>query len=342
MKIRRLGVAVILATSALLIPGALPGAASPSTTADTVVASSPGKADTAAAPTTSRDEPRPPAGYKSKYAKVNGFNMHYLRGGSGSPIVLLHGFPQTSAEWTHQLGPLAEDHTVIAVDLRGAGDSGVPKDGYDGVQLARDVHALLTQLGLNDGIQIVAHDVGIWAAYPYAAMWPSEVERMAVMEAPIPDETIFQGPAITADGSHSAWHFGFFQEELAEKLIAGQEREFVEGFIGLIVTEPDAFSPEEYEYYARFLREPGRLKAWMEVYRALPENAAQNKQLRAKGKLTMPILAIGGEKLLGASVGDQWKKYATNVEGVVFPGAGHWITEEQPEELTQMLREFLR
>lgn len=331
MKIRRFGVAAILAASALLAPGALPVVASPSATAETVVASAP-----------SSDAPRPPAGYKSRYAKVNGFNMHYLRGGSGSPIVLLHGFPQTSAEWTHQLGPLAEDHTVIAVDLRGAGDSGVPKDGYDGVQLARDVHALLTQLGLNDGIQIVAHDVGIWAAYPYAAMWPSEVDRMAVMEAPIPDETIFEGPALTADGSHSAWHFGFFQEELAEKLIAGQEREFVEGFIGLIVTEPSAFSPEEYEYYARFLREPGRLKAWLEVYRALPENAAQNKRLRAKGKLTMPVLAIGGEKLLGASVGEQWKNYATNVEGVVLPGAGHWIPEEQPDELTHMLREFLR
>lgn len=286
--------------------------------------------------------PEIPAGYESEYATVNGFEMHYLRGGSGSPVVLLHGFPQTSSAWSHQLGPLAEDHTVIAVDLRGTGDSGIPEDGYDTTQMAHDVHDLLTRLGLNDGIQIVAHDVGLWVAYPYAATWPTEVERMAVLDAPLPDESFFRWPAANADGSPSAWHFGFFQEDpLAEQLIAGNEREFVEGLVRQWLVEDSAFTEDEYEFYADHLREPERLTAWMEVYRALGESAAQNERLQAQGPLTMPILAIGGEEAVGAGVGEQWKQYASNVDGRVMEDTGHWIAEERPAELTRILRTFL-
>ncbi|WP_413100796.1 alpha/beta fold hydrolase [Streptomyces sp. Inha503] len=100
--------------------------------------------------------------------------MHYVRGGSGSPVVLLHGFPQTWAEWREELGPLAKDHTVIAVDLPGTGESGFPKSGYDTAQMAKDVHSLLEQLRLNKGIQVVGHDIGLWVAYPYGAQWPRE------------------------------------------------------------------------------------------------------------------------------------------------------------------------
>jgi pimeloyl-ACP methyl ester carboxylesterase len=336
MKLRTYGLAgattAILAASALLLPGSVPSHGSPPAAAETAVAAS----------TASRGEVRPPAGYRSQYAQVNGFRMHYLRGGSGSPVVLLHGFPQTWSEWRDQLGPLAEDHTVIAVDLRGAGDSGVPKDGYDTVQMAKDVHALLTELGLNDGIQIVAHDIGAWIAYPYAAMWPSEVERMALMEGPIPDESIYAYPALNADGGPSIWHYGFFQEDISEGLVRGNERELVEGFIGQFVGDRSAFSPADYEFYARYLREPGRMRAWIEMYRSLHVDVEQNERLRAKGKLTMPILAIGGEKSLGASIGDQLGDYATDVDTKVLAGSGHWVTEERPRELTRMLRTFLR
>ncbi|MCP2263247.1 alpha/beta fold hydrolase [Promicromonospora thailandica] len=331
-------VAAVLATAGLLLPGAAPAEGPPSARAATVAT-----APAEAAPASGKHhEARPPAGYSSHHARVNGFRMHYLRGGSGSPVVLLHGFPQTWAEWRDQLGPLAEDHTVIAVDLRGTGDSGVPKGGYDTVQLAQDVHDLLTQLGLNDGIQIVAHDIGAWVAYPYAAMWPDEVERMALMEGPIPDESIYGYPALDAAGGPSIWHYGFFQQEISETLVEGSERELVEGFIGQFLGDPSAFGPADYEFYARYLREPGRWDAWLKMYRALHVDVEQNAELQARGPLPMPILAIGGEKSLGTYIGTQLEEYASDVETRVLPGAGHWVTEERPHELTQMLRTFLR
>ena len=291
---------------------------------------------------TAAESVKPPSGYRSEFAQVNGFRMHYLRGGSGSPVVLLHGFPQTSAEWRPQLDALARDHTVIAVDLRGTGDSGVPAEGYDTVQLAKDVHVLLSKLGLNDGVQVVAHDIGVWIAYPYAAMWPAEVSRMAVMEGPILDDSVYEFPSLAPDGGLYVWHHGLFQKKLAEQLVAGHEREFVEGFIGQYLAVQNAFSPADYEFFARYLREPGRFHAWMRMYQAIVTDVRQNKQLHEAGPLRMPILAIGGEKALAGGVGAQWSGYATDVDTRVLAATGHWVTEERPEELTNLLLDFLR
>jgi pimeloyl-ACP methyl ester carboxylesterase len=284
---------------------------------------------------------RPPPGFTSGYARVDGFRMHYVKGGHGSPVVLIHGWPQTWAEWREQMPSLARDHTVIAVDLRGTGDSGVPTGGYDTATLARDVHNLMRQLGLGAGVQVVGHDIGLWVAYAYAAQWPNEVRRVAVMEAPIPDRSIYKFPALTSDGTSSEWHFGLFQEPFAETLVNGHEETFVRGFISQFLANRTAFSPAEYAYYARLLRDPRRLRAWFSVYRELRHDVQQNAQFRAKGKLSMPVLAIGGQKALGATVGDQWKKYATRVDTQVLPGSGHWVTEEQPVLLTRLLTDFL-
>ncbi|MFG1607991.1 alpha/beta fold hydrolase [Actinoplanes sp. NPDC049265] len=285
---------------------------------------------------------RIPNGYRSAYARVNGFRMHYLRGGSGSPVVLVHGFPQTSAEWKPQLEALARNHTVIAVDLRGTGDSSVPERGYDTVQLADDVHTLLAQLGLNQGVQMVAHDIGAWIAYPYAATWPTEVSRMVVMEGPIPDRSLYTFPAFSPEGELSTWHLGFFQKDWAQDLVRGHERDLVEGFIEQYLAVDGAFDAADYEFYARYLREPGRFEAWMDMYQALHTDIAQNEKLRATGLLRMPILAVGGDEALGGAVGTQWQGYASNVETRVMTGTGHWLTEERPRELTALLLEFLR
>jgi len=284
---------------------------------------------------------RPPAGFQSKYAQVNDFQMHYLRGGSGSPVVLLHGFPQTSAEWEPQLKALARDHTVIAVDLRGTGNSSVPRKGYDTAQLADDVHTLLTQLNLNQGVQVVAHDIGAWIAYPYAAMWPDEVSRMAVMEGPIPDRSLYTFPAFPAEGELSTWHLGFFQKDFAQDLVRGHERDLVKGFIGQYLAVDGAFDDRDYEFYAQYLRRPGRFKAWMDMYQALHTDIAQNETFRKAGLLQMPVLAVGGEDALSSAVGTQWQGYAAHVETQVMADTGHWLTEERPQELTTMLLAFL-
>ncbi|WP_221891137.1 alpha/beta fold hydrolase [Microbispora sp. KK1-11] len=328
-------VTVITAATAVVGTGLVSADAAVSTRPESAVAQS-------AATATEESVGRLPHGYRSNYARVNGFQMHYLRGGSGSPVVLLHGFPQTSAEWEPQLKALAKNHTVIAVDLRGTGDSSVPETGYDTAQLADDVHKLLAQLKLNKGIQIVAHDIGAWIAYPYAAMWPSEVSRMVVMEGPIPDQSLYTFPAFPAEGELSTWHLGFFQKDFAQDLVRGHERDLVKGFIEQYLAVDSAFDTRDYEFYARYLREPGRFKAWMDMYQALHTDIAQNQKFREAGLLKMPVLAVGGEEALSSAVGTQWKGYASNVETQVMADTGHWLTEERPRELTTLLLGFLR
>ncbi|MFE0629409.1 alpha/beta fold hydrolase [Streptomyces sp. NPDC058864] len=287
---------------------------------------------------------QPPAGFRSEYAEVNDFRMHYMQGGNGSPVVMIHGFPQTWAEWRQQMGPLSRTHTVIAVDLRGTGNSQVTETGYRAAQLAEDVHQLMKQLGLDNGIQVVAHDVGVWVAYAYAAQWPSEVLRMAVMEAPVADDSAYGFPALSVDPDKpSPWHWGMFQMPLAEHLIAGHERVFVEEMItAYLVGNKSPFTPSDFDYYADFLKEPGRTKAWMSVYRQFRANVQQNKEFLARGKLEMPILAVGAQDSFGGMIVDQWRDYAVNVDGRVLENSGHFVTEEKPQEVTDMLQSFLQ
>jgi pimeloyl-ACP methyl ester carboxylesterase len=287
---------------------------------------------------------RPPAGFQSRFAKVNGFRMHYVRGGKGSPVVMIHGFPENWSEWRQQMVPLAKNHTVIAVDMRGYGESQVTEGGYDAAQSAKDVHQLLTQLGLNKGVQVIAHDIGEVVAYAYGAQYRSEVRSMAVLEAPIPDESFYRFPVLNADPNQpTAWHFGMFQLPLAEKLIAGHERVFVEDLmLEYVAGDESPFTASDFDYYAHFLKEPGRLTAMVGPYRAFRTDVQQNKEFLAQGKLQMPILAIGGERSFGSLIADQWREYAVNVEGHVLAGSGHFVTEERPEEVTALLQSFLQ
>ena len=285
-----------------------------------------------------------PAGFRSKYAEVNGFRMHYVRGGKGSPVVMIHGFPEDWTEWRQQMGPLSKSHTVIAVDLRGAGESQVTESGYQAAQLAKDVHQLLTQLKLNNGVQVVAHDIGEWVAYAYGAQFRSEVRSMAVMEATIPDESWYHYPVLNADPNKpAAWHFGLFQLPLTEKLIAGHERVLVHDMmLEYVAGDKSPFTASDYDYYAHFLKEPGRTTAWMSVYRGIRADVQQNKEFLAQGKLKMPILAIGGQRSFGSLIPDQWREYAVNVRGRVLKGSGHFVTQERPKEVTAMLQSFLQ
>ncbi|MEV6904796.1 alpha/beta hydrolase [Amycolatopsis sp. NPDC051372] len=285
-----------------------------------------------------------PAGFQSEFAEVNGFRMHYVRGGKGSPLVMIHGFPEEWSEWRQQMVPLSKNHTVIAVDMRGAGESEVTKSGYDTAQLARDVHELLKQLGLNKGVQVIAHDLGEWVAYAYGAQFRSEVRSMAVMEATIPDESWYKYPVLNADPAQpAAWHFGFFQLPLAEKLIAGKERDLVHDLmLEYVAGDKSPFTESDFEYYAHFLKQPGRLTAFLSIYRGIRTDVQQNKEFLAQGKLKMPILAIGGELSFGSLIPDQWREYAVNVEGHVLKGSGHFVTQERPEEVTALLQSFLK
>ncbi|MCP2329507.1 pimeloyl-ACP methyl ester carboxylesterase [Hamadaea flava] len=284
---------------------------------------------------------RVPDGFTEQRTRVGDISINYVRGGHGPTLVLVHGFPQTWYEWRGILPELARHYTVIAPDLRGAGRSDAPAGGYDKKTMAADIHGLLTKLGLTRDIRLVGHDIGTMVAYAYAAAHPTEVAKLVLSEAPIPDESIYQFPSLTVDGP-AAWNFGFFslRNGLPEKLVNGREELWVDLFIDSLQVQKDAIGPEDIREFAGYLRDAAHLRASFEWFRAFPTDITDNARY-AKTKLTMPVLALGASNSLRGSVETQVSNYANNVTGAVIASSGHWIYEEHPAELTQRLLTFL-
>jgi len=271
-------------------------------------------------------------------ASVNGIQLHYVIGGNGPPIVLLHGYPETWYEFRHVMPALAKNYTVIAPDLRGLGDSSKPTTGYDGKTVAEDIHQLVTQLGFKS-IFLAGGDVGALMAYPYAAAHPTEVEKLAVWEAPI--------VGLTPPGKTPVWWFFFHQvPDLPEALVNGKETEYLSWFYHNLAYNPAAITQDAINEYVSHYSAPGGMRAGFEYYRALAQDAIQNMNY-SKTKLTMPILALGGGyiPLFGGnitmpSVAYGMKQVAQNVQTVIVPNSGHWIQEEQPMFLVDQLFKF--
>ncbi len=257
-------------------------------------------------------------------------------------MVLLHGYPQTWFMWRKVLPELAKRYTVIAPDLRGAGGSDAPASGYDKKTLARDVHDLLAQLGLERDICLVGHDIGTMVAYAYAAAYGDQVSKLVLTEAPIPDQGLYQAPSLTPNGP-GLWNFGFFSlpNGLPEQIVAGREKLWVDRFTDSMEVQKTGIGADEVAEYARYLQDDAHLRASFEYFRALPQDIADNAEY-AKTKLTMPVLALGAQASLGNAVSRQAAHYASNVSGGVIEDCGHWIFEERPAELTSKLLEFLQ
>jgi pimeloyl-ACP methyl ester carboxylesterase len=272
---------------------------------------------------------------------VNGIQMHYVIGGHGDPVVLLHGWPETWYEWRHIMPDLAKNYTVIAPDLRGIGDSSKPPTGYDGKTVAEDIHQLVSKLGFNS-IYLVGHDIGVLVAYPYAAEYPSEVKKLVAMESPLPG--FFPPPT---PGLPPVWHIFFHQApDVPEALIQGQEREYLTWFYRNEAYNPAAITQDAIDEYVSHYSAPGAMRAGFEYYRAVPEDTMQNLNY-SKTKLTMPVLAMGAgySPILGGNVSMPATIYgmqqvAQNVTGVKVPNSGHWIPEEQPQFLADTLIRF--
>ncbi|MEU1836150.1 alpha/beta fold hydrolase [Micromonospora chersina] len=285
---------------------------------------------------------RVPAGFTEQRTRVGEVTINHVRGGSGPTLVLLHGYPQCWRMWRHLLPVMAESFEVVAPDLRGFGDSDAPTGGYDKKSVAADLHGLLTGLGLGEDIRLVGHDVGTMVAYAYAAAHPDRVSRLALTEAPIPDESIYTIPALTAAGP-AVWNFGFFNltNGLPEQLISGREPLWVDRFTDSIMLKKGSIGPEEAAEYARHLRDPAHLSASFGYFRAFGQDVADNAAYRAR-KLPMPVLAVGARASLGEQVAEQVRRYADSVTGEVVEECGHWLFEERPAELTDLLLPFLR
>jgi len=272
---------------------------------------------------------------QGKFAEVNGVRLHYLVAGKGAPVVLLHGYAQTSHMWLPLISTPADRHTVIAPDLRGFGQSSAPADGYTKAAMAQDIHALVKSLKY-DRIRLVGHDIGLMVAYAYAAQYPNEVDRLVLMEAFLPGVGDWNSVFLLRD----LWHFHFYgRTPLA--LVTGRERIYLEHFWNDFAADPKKSVPEkDREFYAKAYAQPGHMAAGMEVFRAFPRDAEDFAGF-AKTRLSMPLLVLSGEKAGGPFLIEQGKMVATNVEGVLVKGRGHWLMEEAPDQVIPKLAEFL-
>jgi pimeloyl-ACP methyl ester carboxylesterase len=272
---------------------------------------------------------------QSKFAEVNGVRLHYLIAGKGDPVVLLHGYAESSHMWLPLIAKLADKHTVIAPDLRGFGQSAAPEDGYTKAAMARDIHALVKSLGYGR-IRLVGHDIGLMVAYAYAAQYPDDVDRLVLMEAFLPGVGDWNSVFLLRD----LWHFHFYgKTPLA--LVTGRERIYLEHFWNDFAADPGkSLSERDRVFYAKEYAQPGHIKAGMEVFRAFPKDAEDFAGF-AKTKLAMPLLVLSGEKAGGPFLIEQGKMVATNVEGVLVKGSGHWLMEEATGQVTPKLVEFL-
>ena len=285
-----------------------------------------------------------PQGFTAAYREVDGVNLHYVSGGSGPFVLLVHGFGQPWYEWQPLRPELAKTNTVIAVDVPGLGQSSAPRS-YAGQDVAEVLHRFAKMFSPDRPFDLVAHDIGIWNTYPMVATHPSDIRRLVYMEAPIPDERIYAFPAFTPEGESLVWHFSFFAagNRLPETLVTGKERFFFEHFIKEHATNKAVFTPAVLDLYARSYAKPETLHAAFEYYRALNETVRRNKPLR-QNKLPMPVLAIGGGGPggLGDFNATQLRDYATNVTGAVLPNCGHWLPEECSALLNKTVVDFLQ
>ena len=275
-----------------------------------------------------------PVKIESRFADANGLRMHYLVAGQGSPVILLHGYAQNSHMWRPLMKELAKTHLVVAPDLRGFGDTAKPEGGYDKKTMAQDVHALAQKLGIGKA-GVAGHDIGLMVAYAYAAQYPSDVDRIALLDAFIPGVGDTTNLFLLKD----LWHFHFYgKTPLA--LVSGRERIYFEHFWNDFAADgTKSVSEADRRFYAKKYAEPGAMKAGMEVFRNFDQDAKDNA-IFAKTPLTMPMRVLGGEKSGGDFLVSQGKLVATNVEGVIIAGSGHWLVDEAPGQVIPKLVEF--
>jgi len=268
-------------------------------------------------------------------AEVDGVKLHYLTAGQGPAVILLHGYTQTSHMWRPIIPLLAGKFRVIAPDLPGIGDSAIPADGLDMKTAAIRIHALAKSLGVEKA-RVVGHDIGLMVAYAYAAQFPAETEKLALLDAFLPGvegwEAVYDDPNV--------WHFRF-HGPTPEALVSGRERTYFAYFWNDLAAEKTrSLSVADRAAYVTAYSRPGRMRAGWAYFAAWPQTAKDFAQL-AQTKLSIPVLTIGGDKSLGEVLGRQAKLVSADVTVVVLKDTGHWVMEERPKETIEALMKFL-
>ncbi len=270
-----------------------------------------------------------------RFATVNGVRLHYLIAGQGEPVILMHGYAENSHMWRPLIPELAKTHTVIAPDLRGFGQSAKPNGGYTKKTMAQDIHALAASLGYRRAT-IVGHDIGLMVAYAYAAQYPTEVDRIVLMDAFLPGVGDWKSVWLLRD----LWHFHFYGETPL-KLVTGRERVYFEHFWNDFAADrKHSLSEADRRFYAAAYAQPGAMRAGFEVFHAFEQDAKDFAEF-AQTKLTMPMLVLTGEKASGNTLIEQARLVDTNVKGVIIQGSGHWLMEEAPHQVIPQLVAFI-
>lgn len=275
-----------------------------------------------------------PASFRIQDIPVEGVTLHVRVGGKGPAVVLLHGFGDTGDMWAPLAADLARDHTVVVPDLRGMGLSSIPDSGYDKKTQAGDIRAVLAALGIEHSV-VIGHDIGTMVAYAYAARYPQRTDRLVVMDAPVPGippwNEIVRSPML--------WHFDFGGPD-AERLVAGRERIYLDRFWNEFAGNPTKVDEATRQHYAKLYARPGAMHAAFAQFRSIRQDEVDNKASMAT-RLTMPVLAIGGEKSFGSNEAIVMRNAADKVTEVVVPGAGHWLMEETSTQTIRAVRDFI-
>ncbi len=277
-----------------------------------------------------------PANFGTENVITNGTQIYVRVGGAGPAVVLLHGYGETGDMWAPLAAQLARDHLVIVPDLRGLGLSSRPAGGYDKKNQAEDVAGVLGSLKI-DKVDLVTHDIGNMVGYAFAAQHPERVKKFVIIDAPLPGI----GPWDDIIRSHALWHFSFYGPD-AERLVKGRERIYLDRFWNEFSADPKKFDEASRKHYAKLYAAAGAMHAGFEQFKAFDQDAADNKVFVAKGMLTMPVLAIGGEKSFGPMMGTVMRAAATNVQTAVVPNSGHWVMEENPAATIKLIEDFLK
>jgi pimeloyl-ACP methyl ester carboxylesterase len=277
-----------------------------------------------------------PTAFKTETVATNGTKIFVRVGGKGPAVVLLHGYGETGDMWSPLAKALMANHTVIVPDLRGMGLSAHPAGGYDKMTQARDIAGILTDMKI-DRFALVTHDIGNMVGFALATQMPDRITKFALLDAPVPGvgpwDEILKNPLL--------WHFRFGGPDM-ERLVAGRERIYLDRFWNEFSATPARFDEASRQHYAKLYALPGAMHSGFAQFAAFDQDAVDNRAwLAGDHKLTMPVLAIGGEKSFGPTMAAVMRFAATNVTQGVVPDSGHWLMEEQPKATVAMVQAFL-
>jgi pimeloyl-ACP methyl ester carboxylesterase len=277
-----------------------------------------------------------PAGFRIERIKTDGATLYVRVGGKGPAVVMLHGFGDTGDMWAPMAAALAKGHTIIVPDLRGMGLSSQPAGGYDKKTQATDIAKVMDALKV-DKADLITHDIGNMVGYALAAQYPERITKWAIIDAPLPGigpwEELLKSPIL--------WHFNFRGPDM-DRLVKGRERIYLDRFYNELSANPKVIDEATRNHYARLYARPGNMHYAFEQFATFnTKDAADNKAFLAKGKLTMPILALGAEKSFGDQQAAIMRIVGSNVEGGIITNSGHWIMEEQPAQTVKLVSAFI-